>query len=217
MGNTSRPLNVVVAEPAHLARAGLVSFLGACAGLRVVGDAVEVEAALRLTEAEPADVGVVSSSLATAKALAQFSRAGLRGRVVVLGDAPSAGEARAALLAGAAAFVSEQSHPETLLEAIHVAAREGRYLDPALGAAVVQHQCAEESGERLTPRERDVLRLVVLGHTNREMAEELDVGIRTIEAHRLRLQQKVGASTRAELFAFAREHRPSEPPPARSR
>ena len=58
----------------------------------------------------------------------------------------------------------------------------------------------------MTEREVEVLRLIALGHTNTEIAEQLFLSVRTVESHRAHVQQKLGASTRAELVRYALDH-----------
>jgi two-component system, NarL family, response regulator NreC len=69
--------------------------------------------------------------------------------------------------------------------------------------AAVRGRVADASGERLSARERDVLRLIGLGHTNPEIAGRLGLSVRTVEAHRARLQRKLGATSRSELVRHA--------------
>jgi two-component system, NarL family, response regulator NreC len=79
----------------------------------------------------------------------------------------------------------------------------GTYLDPAVGGKVLA--AAEDSQTRLTDREREVLGLIALGHTNAEIAEQLFLSRRTIETHRANIQRKLNLSTRAELTRHALE------------
>jgi DNA-binding CsgD family transcriptional regulator len=69
----------------------------------------------------------------------------------------------------------------------------------------VRHRAARET-EPLSEREREVLALIALGHTNAEVAEKLVLSVRTVEAHRARIQEKLGISGRAHLLRYAREH-----------
>jgi two-component system, NarL family, response regulator NreC len=90
--------------------------------------------------------------------------------------------------------------------AIREVAAGGRYAPPELGARLI---AAETAGRRhaeedpLSDREREVLRLLVLGHTNQEIAEKLFISVRTAEAHRAHIMQKLRLSTRAELVQYA--------------
>jgi two-component system response regulator NreC len=112
--------------------------------------------------------------------------------------------ARHALEAGAAGYVLKEAAPLELIRALHaVAAGEG-YLHPGLGARLA---AADEHGvllDRLTQREHDVLNRVVQGATNKQIATELHLSVRTVETHRARLQDKLGVSGLLELVEFAR-------------
>ena len=85
----------------------------------------------------------------------------------------------------------------------------GRYVHPTLGARMVEAEAEErERAEQdpLSDRERDVLRLLALGHTNQEISEQLFISVRTAETHRAHIMQKLRLSTRAELVRYALEH-----------
>jgi two-component system response regulator NreC len=92
-------------------------------------------------------------------------------------------------------------------------AAEGRtYLNPQLGARLAAEPSAPSGPpDDLTEREMEVLRLIALGHTNNEMAQQLYLSVRTVESHRAHIQQKLRLSTRAELVRYALEHHLIEP------
>jgi two-component system response regulator NreC len=115
--------------------------------------------------------------------------------------------AREALRAGALGYVLKESANAELVEAVH-AATEGRtYLQPQLGARLAAEPAAPaKSDDDLSERETEVLKLIALGHTNTEVAEQLYLSVRTVESHRAHIQQKLRLSTRAELVRFALEH-----------
>ena len=78
------------------------------------------------------------------------------------------------------------------------------YLNPRLGAALAAAPAAPSGPpDDLSPREVEVLRLIALGHTNAEIAEQLFLSVRTVETHRAHIQQKLRRSTRAELVRYA--------------
>ncbi len=99
--------------------------------------------------------------------------------------------ARQALQAGAAGFVLKEAADDELLEAIRLAAAGDTYLNPSLGARLAAAP-PEPAGppDDLSERELDVLRLIALGHTNSEIAEQLFLSVRTVETHRAHIQQK---------------------------
>ena len=114
--------------------------------------------------------------------------------------------ARHALGAGALGYVLKESPESELVEAIRRAAVGDTYLNPRLGAPVA----AEPPGglpDGLSEREVDVLRIIALGHTNAEIAEEVYLSIRTVETHRAHIQQKLRLGSRAELVRYALDHK----------
>ena len=115
--------------------------------------------------------------------------------------------ARAALQAGASAYVLKEAADEELVHAVRAAATGGTYLNPALGARIAAAP-REPAGppDDLTEREVEILRLIALGHTNSEIAGQLFLSVRTVESHRAHIQQKVRLTSRAELVHYALEH-----------
>lgn len=116
---------------------------------------------------------------------------------------------RELLSIGARAFVLKKSAGVDLLKAIHSAHRGQRYVDPSLGGDIISSLVGQQGDskstglDRLTSREREVCRLLALGHTNAEIAEQLLVSERKVETHRTDLMTKLGLSSRAELVRFA--------------
>jgi two-component system response regulator NreC len=127
--------------------------------------------------------------------------------IVVLTMQDDPGFARQALQTGALGFVLKEAADEELLEAIRLAAAGENYLNPRLGARLAA-QPATPSGppDDLSDREVEVLRLIALGHTNTEIAQQLFLSTRTVETHRAHIQQKLRRSSRAELVRYALEH-----------
>ena len=113
--------------------------------------------------------------------------------------------ARRALEDGARGYLFKDAAHLELIEAVRHAA-EGREYLPAAVAAGPQGGRARRSGAVLSPRETEVLRLMALGHTNREIAEQLSLSVRTVETHRAHIQQKLGLDSRPELTRYALEN-----------
>jgi two-component system, NarL family, response regulator NreC len=111
-----------------------------------------------------------------------------------------------AFAAGAAGYVLKEAVDAEVVAAVREIAAGGSYVHPALGARMVAADAAErarESANPLSDREREVLRLLALGHTNQEIAGLLFISVRTAETHRAHIMQKLGLSTRAELVRHA--------------
>ena len=116
---------------------------------------------------------------------------------------------RQAFAAGASGYVLKEAADTEVVAAIREVARGGRYVDPELGARLVaaDTEAARRAEEDpLSERERDVLRLLALGHTNQEIAKQLFISVRTAETHRAHIMQKLRLGTRAELVHYALTH-----------
>jgi two-component system response regulator NreC len=101
-------------------------------------------------------------------------------------------------------YVLKEAADDELVQAIRLAAAGESYLTPSLGARIASER-PSHAPDSLSERELEVLRLIALGHTNGEVAERLFLSVRTVETHRAHIQQKLAASTRAELVAYALE------------
>ncbi|HEX3041012.1 MAG TPA: response regulator transcription factor [Solirubrobacterales bacterium] len=109
--------------------------------------------------------------------------------------------ARRALAAGAKGYLFKDSAHLELIEAVRAAASGERHLSPAVAAGLKDK--GEEGRPLLSPRETEVLKLMALGHTNREIGEQLSLSVRTVETHRAHIQQKLNLSSRPELTRYA--------------
>ena len=197
------PITVVLADDHAVVRAGLRLLL-AQGGMDVVAEAGDVETALRYVLGHKPDVLVLDLNMPgepSLPAIPRFAEASPGTRIVVLTMQQEPQFAREALGAGALAYVLKEAADDELVQAIH-AAREGRtYVNPSLGAKLATAPIGPPGG--LTDREADVLRLIALGHTNTEIAEQLFLSVRTVETHRAHIQQKLGRTSRAELVRYA--------------
>jgi two-component system, NarL family, response regulator NreC len=116
-----------------------------------------------------------------------------------------------ALDAGANGYILKDAPPEDFLLAVHRVAAGQEYVQPQLGAAVARwkgfgRRQRPESLTMLTRREEEVIELLALGHTNTEIAAMLTVALRTVEAHRSHVLQKLGLTTRAEIIRYVSEN-----------
>jgi two-component system, NarL family, response regulator LiaR len=119
-------------------------------------------------------------------------------RVVALTASIDEARLMGALRAGAVGYVRKDAEPETLLAAVRAVARGKTYIDP--GATTLRTPTA---GDSLTPRETDVLRHLVLGRSNRDIAAALDIGDETVKTHVANLLAKLGVENRAQATVEA--------------
>jgi two-component system, NarL family, response regulator NreC len=207
----ARPTKLVIADDHAVVRSGLRMLLDAEPDLEVVAEAGDVPTAMRYVRAHRPGVLVLDLHMPgepSLKAIPALLEASKGTQIVVLTMQDDPAYAREALQAGALGYVLKESADAELVQAIRLAAKGETYLQPALGARLASLP-SEPKGppDDLTEREVEVLRLIALGHTNSEIAEQLFLSVRTVESHRAHIQQKTSRSTRAELVAYARDHK----------
>jgi two-component system, NarL family, response regulator NreC len=203
------PITIVVADDHAIVRSALRRVLQTKEGFEVVGEAGDVRAAVRKVRGHKPDVLVLDLSMAggsSLEAIPLLVEASPSTAIVVLTMNDEPDLARAALRAGALAFTLKKAEDTELEEAVRAVLKGRRYLNPQLGARIATEPEAKHRGaDGLSGRERQVLRLLALGYTNAEIAQELYLSLRTVESHRSRIQHKASQRSRADLAAYARE------------
>jgi two-component system, NarL family, response regulator NreC len=127
-------------------------------------------------------------------------------KVLVLSMEDDPSYVREAFSVGASGYVLKEAADTELVAALRQVAAGERYVHPALGARLVAAEAeasARADADPLSDREREVLRLLALGHTNQEIANMLFISVRTAETHRAHIMQKLRLTTRAELVRYA--------------
>jgi two-component system, NarL family, response regulator NreC len=194
---------VVVAEDHAVVRTGLCLLLGAEPDMTVVGQASTLAATIELVADRRPDILILDLNLADGPSLGGISELAGQTKVVVLTMDASLPKAREAMQRGASAYVLKDAADEDLKYAVRAARTGETYLSPGLGAQLAAEPQLVADAADLTTRELEILRLIGLGHTNREIANALTISARTVESHRAHVQQKLGAVTRAELVRAA--------------
>ncbi len=115
-----------------------------------------------------------------------------------------------ALKSGASGYILKHVAEKELISAIQIVMRGDMYIEPSMVHTLVDNlkkpsKVLRETLEPLTPRETEVLKLIVLGYTNRQVGEELNISVRTVEGHRSNLSDKLGVKSRVELVRYARD------------
>ncbi len=203
-------IRIVLADDHRVVRSGLRLLLGGEEGIEVVAEAGDVDAMLRAVLGHKPDVLVLDlnmpGTLTSLEALPGVRERSPGTATVVLTMQEDPEYARSALRGGALGYVLKEAADTELVEAVGRAARGESYLNSSLGVALARAPVAPGVPDGLSPREVEVLRLIVLGHTNAEIGEQLFLSVRTVETHRAHVQQKLSLTTRAELVAYALEH-----------
>jgi two-component system response regulator NreC len=201
-------VRVLIVEPQALVRAGLASLVNAAGDLEAVGEAGSAGEAIFEARATKPDVVLldVTTEQSAIEAVSRLLHERPETKVLVLSKKDDPRDVREAFEAGASGYVLEQGVDDDLVPAIREISGGGRYVRPELGARLVAAETAEQrraDDDPLSDREREVLRLLALGHTNQEIAKELFISVRTAEAHRAHIMQKLRLSSRAELVRYA--------------
>lgn len=206
-GREKAKTTVVLVDDHAVVRGALKALLEGQDDLEVIGEAGDIASGRSvLTEKQPR---VLVLDVNLPDGLAVDSLAELREdlpetEVVLLTMERDLTLARRALDAGAKGYLFKDSAHLELIEAVRAAAAGEQHLAPGVAAGLK----GEGDKERpvLSPRETDVLRLMALGHTNREIGGQLSLSVRTVETHRAHIQQKLGLSSRPELTRYALSH-----------
>jgi DNA-binding NarL/FixJ family response regulator len=203
-------IRVLIVDDHAVVRAGLRLLLDAEEDIETVGEAGDAREAVFEARATKPDVVLMDVVLGEGKngleATPEMLREVPDTKVLVLSMQDDPRYVREAFSAGASGYVLKEAADTELVAAVREVAGGARYVDPALGAriAVADAEAVRAAAEDpLSNREREVLRLLALGHTNHDIAKTLFISVRTAETHRAHIMQKLRIKTRAELVRYA--------------
>jgi len=196
---------VLIVDDHSVVRAGVRVLLSDADGFEVVGEASEASEAVRQAQLLRPDVVVLDITLKGARSgldvLPVIRETGARVVILSMQDEPA--YARRAFEHGAHGYVVKDAADEELVDAIRAVLQDRLYVAPALGARLA----VPPPDDDLTEREQEILRLIALGYTNQEIARQLYLSVRTVEAHRRHILSKLDLSTRADLVRYALDRR----------
>ena len=202
-------IRVLVVDDHAVVRAGLKLLLDAEDDIEAVGEAGNArDAVFRMRSLEPDVVlmDVVMPGESGLEATARILRESPETKVLVLSMQDDPRYVREAFAVGASGYVLKEAADAEVVAAIREVANGGRYVNPTLGARLITAEAEERrraEADPLSDREREVLTLLALGHTNQEIAKLLYISVRTAETHRAHIMQKLRIQTRAELVRYA--------------
>jgi two-component system, NarL family, response regulator NreC len=202
-------IRVLIVDDHAVVRTGLRRVLDAEVDIETVGEAADAERAVfEAIESKPDVVllDVMMPGTTGIEGMPSILQAVPAAKVLVLSMQDDPRYVREAFDAGASGYVLKEAADTEVVGAVRAVAAGERYVHPSLGARLV----AADSDERrraaddpLSEREREVLRLLALGHTNQEIAKMLYISVRTAETHRAHIMQKLQLGSRAELVRYA--------------
>jgi len=201
-------VRVLVVDDHAVVRAGLRRVLDSESDIETVGEAANADGAvLEAIEHRPDVVlmDVMMPGKSGIEGMPALMQAVPDAKVLFLSMQDDPHYVHEAFDAGASGYVLKDAADKEVVAAVRVVAGGDRYVHPALGARLVEAAAAERNREvdPLSEREREVLRLLALGHTNQEIAKLLYISVRTAETHRAHIMRKLELSSRAELVRHA--------------
>jgi two-component system, NarL family, response regulator NreC len=207
-------IKVLIADDHAVVRAGLRMLIRSEADMELVGEATGGYETIQLVEQCQPDVLLIDLSMPDLDGIAATRKVHARVpdmRILFLTIHEDEALLRAALKAGASGYILKGAAETELVAAIRTVLRGDLYVDPSMLRKLLpeggNRQAARTHEEApLTPREAEVLRLIVQGYTNRQIGEELSISVRTAESHRANLSEKLGLHSRVELVRYARDN-----------
>jgi two-component system response regulator NreC len=202
-------VRVLIVDDHAVVRTGLRRVLDAEADIETVAEAANADRAVFEAMEHRPDVvllDVMMPGKSGIEGMPALLQAVPDARVLVLSMQDDPRYVREAFAAGASGYVLKEAADTEVVEAVRAVAAGRQYVHPALGARLLaadaeERRRAEE--DPLSDREREVLRLLALGHTNQEIATMLYISVRTAETHRAHIMHKLRLSSRAELVRYA--------------
>jgi two-component system response regulator NreC len=202
-------VRVLVVDDHAVVRAGLRRVLDAEADIETVAEAADADRAVFEAMEHTPDVvllDVMMPGKSGIEGLPALLQAAPAAKVLVLSMQDDPRYVREAFDAGASGYVLKEAADSEVVGAVRAVAAGEQYVHPALGARLIAADAEERrraEQDPLSEREREVLRLLALGHTNQEIAKLLYISVRTAETHRAHIMHKLRLSSRAELVRYA--------------
>ena len=206
-------IRVVLADDHAVVRAGLKAVLGAAKDIQVIGEASNGREALDMVQRFDPDVVVMDLSMAEmdgATATRELVKRGARAKVLVLTMHAEEDYLVPLLEAGAAGYLIKNAADREHVDAVRAVAHGDLYVQPSAARALArglkrreEHASEREKYERLTDRERDVLRLVAAGYSAPEIGEQLFISPKTVDTYKQRINEKLGLSHRSDYVQLA--------------
>lgn len=207
-------IDVVIADDHAVVRGGLRALITAEPSLKLVGEAAGGLEAIELVTKLKPDILILDMSMPDLDGIAvtrEIKHSGSTTRILILTVHEDEALLREAIKAGASGYILKRVAETELISAINILMRGDLYIDPSLVRVLLDTTSTTDTSEKthveqLTAHETEVLKLIVQGFTNRQVAEELSLSVRTVEGHRSNLSEKLGLKSRVELVRYAKAH-----------
>jgi Response regulator containing a CheY-like receiver domain and an HTH DNA-binding domain len=213
-----KPIKVILVDDHSLVRAGIRSLIQNISGVEVIAEANNGRDAIRLIDELIPDLvllDIAMPELNGLEVISRISKDNLVTRVIILSMHTNEEYVVQALKAGAAGYLLKDSAPNELEIAVNSVMKGETYLSPAISKHVVDNylrrisdvSTEKEKGpdifKQLTSRQREILQLIAEGNSTKEIANKLNVSIKTVETHRMQLMDRIGIHDVAGLVRYA--------------
>lgn len=202
-------IRILLADDHGIVREGLKTLIRGQPDMIVAGEAGDGATAIKLAAELKPDIVVLDISMPEATgtdAARKIKRSNPKAKVVALTVHEDKSYLEQLLSAGASGYVLKRSAPSELINALRTVAKGGTYLDPHVAGTVVESfvwKQQPKSGKGLSDRESAVAMLTAQGYTNKEIASQLGISVKTVETHKTRSMEKLELRSRAELVRYA--------------
>jgi len=205
-------LRILVADDHATVRQGLKLLIDSQSDMTVVGEVADGKGVLEQADALTPDIVVMDISMPGMNGLIatrMLKRVQPDVAIVALTRHEDGAYLEELLRAGASGYVLKQSAPAEFLRAIRAVAAGGVYLDPAMTSGVADGLLDRDRAASRRPpapiseRESDVLRLIAIGHSNKEVAAQLGISVKTVEVHKSNAMRKLGMTGRVDVIRYA--------------
>lgn len=206
-------LRILIAEDHETVREGVKLIVERQDDMEVVAEASDGRAAIELARTLQPDIVLMDISMPELnglKAAAKLKRIAPDIKILTLTRHTDTAYLNELLEAGVSGYVLKQSAPSELIRAIRAIANGGNYLDQAITGKVFEdyvkkqsNRRGDTSGQSLTEREREVFRHIALGYSNNEIAEKMNISVKTVEAHKANCLKKLNMSSRKDIIRYA--------------
>ena len=207
------PIRILIADDHPIVRQGMEVVLGAQADFDLVAQASNGQEAIQLAQETQPDVIIMDLQMPVKDGLTAIEEINLSGstaQILVLTSFPDDEKVFAAIQVGAVGYLLKDSSPEQLLDAICTVNRGESALPPSIARKLMQEVRRSSnlplSADPLTPREIEVLKCLAQGSTNREIAQQLNVSVRTVTTHVRNILDKLHLANRTQAALYAVEH-----------
>jgi DNA-binding NarL/FixJ family response regulator len=207
----TRPIRVLLADDHAIVRQGLKLLVDSQQDMAVVGESADGNGVLDQAAALKPDIIVMDISMPGMNGLVAtrtLKKAQPNVTIVALTRHDDDAYLNELLRAGASGYILKQSAPVQLLQAIRAVAAGGVYLDPAMTSRVADGLLARRAETSIQPqapiseRESEVLRLTAVGHSNKEIASQLTISVKTVEVHKANAMRKLGLTGRVDIIRY---------------